>query len=246
MSIKLQHRTEHTFKKEVTISDANQIDHNKSGIIYIGDGFLANNHIDFENNEFVELLRSEIWPIIPIDKINLPEDHYTVALHVRRGGGYDHQLYQKDTIVNIRSKYADRNYPKRFPPDSFYIDQLKYVAALHADKKIYVHIFTDDPKPSTIAKKIETAVGNPRLTFGYRTKANRHDKNVLTDFFNMMNFDCLIRADSNYSEMAGSIGRLSLEIAPAEHFWHGKELSITEKKLISRTEGKTVIEYEKK
>ena len=52
--------------------------------------------------------------------------------------------------------------------------------------------------------------------------------NVLDDFFAMMNFDYLIRAGSAYSEMAGNLGRVKMEIWPYDLRWEGNTLIITE------------------
>jgi hypothetical protein len=246
MSTKLKHRTDFTFKKEIMIRDAKTIDKNESGTLYIGDGFLANNPVNFANKEFMKLLKSEISPIKPIEPITFPANHLTVALHVRRGGGYDHQLFQSDTISNTRTKFADQIDPTRFPPDTFYIDHLRYVIELYPDTNIYVHIFTDDPNPASIVRKFQQAVNNPKLVFGYREEGNRHDKNVLSDFFNMMNFDCLIRAGSNYSAMAGIIGQVKLEIKPTSYVWNGNILIIDKAKVIDRTKEKPRITYVKR
>ncbi len=126
--------------------------------------------------------------------------------------------------------HVDLEYPERFAPDTYFIKQLRYVLDLYPDTKMYVHIFTDDPSPHLIAQKYERILNNPRLTFGYRTSENRHDSNVLDDFFSMAEFDVLIRPSSGFSEMAGRLGRPSLEIRPlADHYrWEGRRLIITE------------------
>ena len=155
---------------------------------------------------------------------------------MRRGGGADLKLFQEDIVVNYRdnSSYADKIWPKRFPPDSYFIDILEAITLRHPDKKFYVHVFTDDPAPEKIAKKYEAALNNPRIRFGYRTTDNKHNSNVLEDFFAMMDFDALIRSGSHYSAMAGVLGGISYEVSPASYKWEDKKLIIPSVDIVER------------
>lgn len=213
-------------------------------VLYMTHDFLWNNHIDFDDQKFLNLLRYEIRPLKKTPPVQIPKNVVSVALHVRRGGGYDHLLFQTDTIATYPTRsYEDKNYPTRFPPDRYYIKQLEYIANLFPDKDIYAHIFTDDPSPELIAQKYKATLNNPRIAFGYRQQDNRYDKNVLTDFFAMMDFDCLIRAGSHYSYMAGILGRIPLEISPIKSHWEGSKLIITQISITKRTETKTTRDY---
>ena len=75
---------------------------------------------------------------------------------------------------------------------------------------------------------------NPRIQFGYRTKDNKHNSNVLEDFFAMMDFDALIRSGSHYSAMAGVLGGISYEVSPASYRWEGKKLIIPSVDIVER------------
>ena len=64
----------------------------------------------------------------------------TLGVHVRRGGGWDH--YES-------ARWA---WPLKFPPDSYYIEQIKKVAEIFKDSKILIYLFTDDLNPKAIAE----------------------------------------------------------------------------------------------
>ena len=200
-------------------------------------GFAPKNRIDYNNPEFLALMKEEIRALEPINKVVLPKDMLSVAVHVRRGGGWDRPLYQEDTLVTgigpepsaaYNGRCVDQDYPTRFAPDTFFIDQLRYVLDVYPEKKIYAHIFTDDPSPHLIAQKYERILNNPRLKLGYRMAENSHALNVLDDFFSMAEFEVLIRPSSCFSRMAGHLGRPKLEIWPNKHRWEGRKLIMTE------------------
>ncbi len=251
-----KHRKNHHFPHEVSIRDVRQIPDGSTDTLYIVDGFLANNDVNLENHKFMALVQAEVSPVVAIEEIAIPQDHYAIALHVRRGGGYDYALYQSDTLVHTQTNdvqattdaqqktYDDQRFPTRFPPDTFFIDQLKFVVEqVDPKKKIYVHLFTDDPLPSAIVEKYRRAINEPRVVFGYRITGNRLHENVLEDFFNIMRFDCLIRSASHFSEMAGAIGRIKLEIKPEQIRWEGRKLIVTTVKVIERDSKNTMIQY---
>lgn len=239
-----KHFDDHTQQTEVEIQDASLISLDAQDTFFITDGGIEENDVGWSDAAFMKLIQSEVSPNNPLNLIQKPENHITVAVHVRRGGGFDMQLYQEDTVVTAewvapldwRERYIDRAYPTKFPPDSYYITLLKYIANLYPEKQIYAHIFTDDPSPELIVAKYTEAVDNPNMVFGYRNDKNTHDSNVLEDFFSMMTFDWLIRPDSWYSDMAGKIGRVKFEIKPNHYRWEGKKLVIWEAEVITRND----------
>ena len=112
-------------------------------------GFPRNNRINYDNSEFVALMREEIKALSPVTKVVVPKEMLAVAVHVRRGGGWDRPLIQEDTLVTgeaweASSAYdvlhVDLEYPERFAPDTYFIKQLRYVLDLYPDTKMYVHI----------------------------------------------------------------------------------------------------------
>lgn len=232
-------------KREMLIGSPIQINSDNSDVLYVTNDFYTTDfQVDWTDSGFLKLIRSEIALIDPSikEKIAIPQDHYSVAMHVRRGGGADAKLYQDDIALGVEgwgsdwdpNFYADKEWPMRFAPDSYYIEQLKVLAELHPDKKLYVHIFTDDPAPENIAAKYKAALDNPRIQFGYRAESNTHNSNVLADFFAIMDFDALIRSASHFAIMAGAIGGVNYEVGPAAYRWEGRKLIITEVTFVER------------
>ncbi len=173
------------------------------------------------NNEpFLTKLRSLIAPINEMQKISLPRDKKTVAVHVRKGGGLDHPLFSEGSHYRT---YADRLWPIKFPPDEYYIAQLKRLSELVNDQPLYVYIFTDDKNPRRLVNKYQQALQKSNITFGCRDSGNAHNKNVLEDIFNMTQFDYLIRGGSNYCQVAHLIGLFEIVIYPKQAYWvHNK------------------------
>jgi hypothetical protein len=178
---------------------------------------------------FVQELRRCIQPRQPLSVPTPPTDMITVALHVRKGGGFDNPLLteqQKITKPATKFHYVDIDFPLKFPPDSYYIEQLAYLVKLLNGKPLYVFIFTDDKDPARLATKYAQALNNPDIHFDFRAQGNGPRDNVLEDFFAMTHFDCLIRGDSSYSKAAHLIGNFKVVIFPQHAVWKGRTLII--------------------
>jgi len=173
-------------------------------------------HADWKDKEFIKKLRKLISPSAALATIVLPKDCITVAVHVRRGGGY-----RMDTNRIIDSQ------PLRFASDQFYIDQIKRLATMFKDENFYVYIFTDDRNPEAIVEIFKRAVNIDNITYGCRKTGNSHYSHVLEDFFSMMKFDCLIRPKSHYSRFIERLGNNKIIISPTH---------------VSRSKGREVID----
>ncbi len=146
---------------------------------------------------------------------------YVVAIHLRIGTGVD----------SISSR---KRFPLRCPNMQFYIDQLHIITKMFPTTPLHVHLFTDDPNPPQLAKRFENEFKNSNITFSYRKVDNKHDKNVLEDFFAMMKFDILIRSGSYFSYYVWRLGEHEIMICPKtvshfdekEGFWVIKETQI--------------------
>jgi hypothetical protein len=167
--------------------------------------------VDWHDSAFKALLKTMICPIMPSRHYILPPDHVSVAVHVRKGTGWDIPNY------GIAPSQLCASHPLRFAPDSFYIEQLQRIARMFAHDHIYVYLFTDHNNPAELAHNYESAVGCDRMVFDCRTEENNEFINVLDDFFALTQFDCLIRSDSNFSFMASRLGNYKIQISP----WHG-------------------------
>lgn len=185
--------------------------------------------LDWEDERFIQILRQELSPIEPLQKLILPNDRISLAVHMRRGGGWHVDvLLQEAKEINPKIEYADVATPLKFVPFEYYVDQIIKVSELLDNRPIYVHIFTDDKNPGMLVEKCKAAVNKPNILFGSRESDNCHDANVLDDFFALTQFDCLIRGDSNFSLMAAKLGHYKIQIAPKSYVWRGTKLIITE------------------
>ena len=149
--------------------------------------------VDWDDPSFKALLQQMISPLVPIHIPVLLNECIMVAVHVRKGTGWDIPNYR------ITPEQLTASHPLRFAPDSFYIEQLKKITRIFPDRRIYVYLFTDHDNPGQLAVKYAQAVNCERMIIDYRTSENNEFINVLDDFFALTRFDCLIRADSNFS-----------------------------------------------
>lgn len=177
--------------------------------------------INWQDPDFRVMLKETIQPKNSLPKWELPTDRVTVAMHVRRGGGFD-------------SPDAQKLEPLRFPPDVFYIEQLKYIYQHLGQTPLYIFLFTDDAEPQEIVKRYQDALEGCDITFDYRTAGNSHNANVLEDCFAMAQFDCLIRPQSNYSRVASLIGDFIIEIYPTEFAFINDTPSISQYEIHTR------------
>ncbi len=167
---------------------------------------------DWEDPGFKNELKMSISPTYAFLPPQIPEKHLSIALHVRRGGGADAPM------MCLRE-------PLKAPPTSYYIEQLEYLYNKYPDEIFYIYLFTDDPNPQKLADEIEDAFIDFKIHC--RTSINRHNLNVLDDFFSMTYFQILIRPESNFSYSAARLADLRLEIAPKEFVIEDGEVSIT-------------------
>lgn len=167
--------------------------------------------VEWENPQFKAILQQMISPVGDYSIPLLPQDCVTVAVHVRRGTGWDIPNYR------ITPKQLIASHPLRFAPDSFFIEQLQVIAQLYTDRKIYVYVFTDHDNPQELAYYYQKEVGCERMLFDCRRSENNEFINVLDDFFALTHFDCLIRSDSNFSYLASKLGNYCVVLSP----WHG-------------------------
>ena len=190
----------------------------------------------FRNHQaFLNELKGMILPLGNIKTLEFPPNKLSIAIHARRGGGVDLPLYQKvDASAlqpdQIKKKFADKKWPKKFPPHNFYIGQIKLIAQEYKGVPLYIHIFTDDPNPNDIIDVYKKALAGLPITFGCREKGNAHNCNVLDDLFAMKNFDILIRPESGLSLFSQILGNHKLVIYPLHATWQ-EDTTLTMDKL---------------
>lgn len=135
------------------------------------------------------------------EQIEIPTNRLTIALHIRRGGGY-----LTDQVLIHTQLW-------QFPPDQFYLEQIRTIYNL-TKKPLFAYIFTDDPHPAKIAQTFSKALSDIDIMFDYRKTKNHHALNVVEDFFGMLKFDCLIRPYSHFSMWAERLGNYKIIIYP--------------------------------
>lgn len=155
--------------------------------------------VDWMDPYFKKEMQAALKLIESPSTLDLPKDKVKVAVHVRKGGGVD-------LGINLY-------FPYKMPPDIYYIQQIQRVYNLFR-QPLYVYIFTDDLNPNAIKNLYQTALNNSDIIFDCRKTGNGPYNNVLEDFYNMMQFDCLIRPESNFSLIAGKLADYCLEISP--------------------------------
>jgi hypothetical protein len=170
--------------------------------------------VDWQDPEFLSLLRSLICLKSPIPLEELPTGYITIAVHVRRGGGFDDPA-------------QFRHWPLKFPPDAFYIAQIRKIYEM-TQQQLFIHIFTDDPDPELIAHTYAEALTDIDVLFDYRSQGNSYKSHVLADLFDMMRYQCLIRPESNYSIAAEKLGDFDIVIHPVQCIIKDKQIVITE------------------
>lgn len=219
-------RASRSFQYVVQIQNMHTIEENRAeDILYITPYFPESAYelklmkwpyfpVNWKDPQFLSLLRGLICPKTPFPTKDLPYDRVAVALHVRKGGGFDDPALQN-------------HWPLKFPPDDFYIAQIRKMHEM-LKKPLFVHIFTDDPAPSAIAEHYAKALSDIDILFDYRMEGNRFNAHVLADLFDMMRYECLIRPESNYSIVAEKLGEFHIVIHPTQCIVKGKQITITD------------------
>lgn len=233
----------------VSSLDLKALDNNSSNVVYIPTMFSRapgypnyNIHLWDEmrkDEKFLCKMRYLLSPKSEELKIIYPPAGYkSVAIHVRKGGGYDDplwsiQYFDEDRLFEeskrnydysgLHCHYQDALKPKKSPPEQYYVDQINRIIDLYPNDSIYVHLFTDHPEPSDIVERMKQHLSKPeKVAFGYRTKENFHNKNVIEDFVSMKNFDIFIRTCSSFSVFPHILGKFELVIYPHTYLWVGQ------------------------
>jgi hypothetical protein len=167
--------------------------------------------VDWEDPDFRKEISECLKPTKQHCLLELPTDRITVCVHVRRGGNYDPESLHLE-------------YPLKFPPDAFYIDQIQHIARIFREKELYVFLMTDDLEPENLLKQYAKAVSCSNIQWDCRQKPPESD---LDDFYSIPLFDCLILPDSNFSVVASKLTEYAVRISPTHYKKKGKKVQIT-------------------
>jgi len=220
------------------------------GILYVAN-YYSNIAIDWGDRGFLEVLREKIAPITPVEKIYIPENRVSVAVHVRKGGGFDTPIFSDQILDELdctlysdwtptsrhKNAHCDCKFPFKFPPDKYYVDQIKKIYEILDHAPLHVHIFTDARNPLRIVEKYKAAVADLDITFSSRPDGHLYKTSVIQDLFAMTQFDCLIRSWSNFSFFADVLWDYVLVAYPDSFCW--KKYGTSHQLIIDRAVIKT-------
>lgn len=234
-----------------------------------------------KNPLFEDKIHDLFTPYQMINTIPKSSNQMVIAVHVRKGGGFDWPLasrqefaleiplvknkelylYKKNISMSCndiwplrclpgpafiaetkhlafkKSCYADYIWAIKFPPDQYYIEQIKIIIKLMNLKSLTIKLFTDDPHPEDIVMRYKNALKDQEanITFDYRKSENHHDKNVIEDLFAIAQCDGIISACSSFAFAAMILGNHSIMIYP-EHAITMQDKVIIDKVKVIRVE----------
>ncbi len=141
----------------------------------------------------------------------------TVAVHIRKPSWIDSALDSKQYKIPLN----DRLFPFKFPPEYFYVEQIKRLSSLVDYKPLYVMLFTDDQAPSKILERLSNHLSSHKNISLY---CARNDGNWLDTTFDelhkMTKYDCLIRSASNFAGVAQVLADYKVIFGPKMDAFH--------------------------
>lgn len=163
--------------------------------------------VPWKDEKLKAILREKVAPVDNnLSLVQIPKNKISVAVHVRTGGSW--QPDNADTRAS---------FPLKFPPLSFYVSGLQKVFdVLGAKQPYYIYVFTDDDNPQKIVNYFKEHFPWENIIFDCRAHGNRHDRNIIDDFFSLTKFDCAVHAMSNYSVTASKLADYIIEVEPVE------------------------------
>lgn len=176
--------------------------------------------IDWRDQEFKNLLRAHIASDHVSPKPVLLPDMVNVALHLRTGRGFDNLAKPGDDYkqaIKGAKQFCNVYFPLKLPALNFYSNALHQLCLLLKNQRVHVHIFTDDSHPEEVIESLKHEMAGKAhscvIEYTHDT-TSQNDLDIMTDFFAMTHYDCLIRPASNFSYCAAKISDFLLEISP--------------------------------
>lgn len=168
--------------------------------------------IKWKDPNFQQEIGALFKPLIPFSTVEVPDGYYSVALHHRQGGRFDNMK----TVSMI---------PGKFTSLSWALKKVREIHSLVQGKPLYVHIFTDDPDPEALVKRIRLEFNEPTIVWG-TTNDNFSKEAIFSDLFSMAKFDFLIAPQSSFSFLAWVLGDHILTFRQGETILSGKRLIV--------------------
>lgn len=161
-------------------------------------------------------------------------DRSLVHYCVDKTGDPFHYFEAEEQFACTKQQFCNLNNPDivwttKFPPEQYYIDQIKKIAA-DKDTPIVVHVFTDDKDPLALLARLKQNVSDEHITFAYYDNREKGYKQMIVeDLYLMSQCDALIRSTSRFSIVAQVIGSFKTVIYPIRGTWlNNKQLIINE------------------
>ena len=182
-----------SFDKIVKVKNEADIINNKDKHVLFVSNFYSQTpglyEYGIQDVQFAQEIKKALTPTIPMPTIEKPHDSIIAAVHIRKGGGFDQPL-ASEQIYKKNEQYADQIWPTKFPPDQYYIDQIKVLKnIIGCNTPLTIYLLTDDPDPAALAAKYTQKLNNPLISFIFRDKDNSHNSNVVEDFYIMAQCD---------------------------------------------------------
>lgn len=223
---------------------------NKGNILFYTDILTK---IDYINPDHINKLKQELQ-LKNTQVVNtIPQNIISVAVHIRKGNGggqhYDGELYSLQQFsfdiskikylsnynnypfdweaVQRNNQFIDKvaNWETKFPPEQYYLDQIKKLYNDLNKKPLYIQIFTDDKNPLVLFERIKKSINEPNIQFHYKDNQKlSFTEKVLQDIYNMSRFDVLIRSQSYFARAIELIGNHKLIIYPLRFHWENNKL----------------------
>lgn len=167
-----------------------------------------------KNSAFVTKLKQMLAPQKETVHIPSNKNNLSIALHVRKGSGPDTEEVIKD-------------HPLKFPPDTFFIEQVKTIAQENPDKNIDLYLFTDDKNPQKLAQEYSALLNEKRIRIFHRSSSEQNSKALADDLQLMTECDILVRGSSSFSKIAQIIGNHTKIVFPTKYI-RNQENKITD------------------
>lgn len=170
--------------------------------------------VNWKDPAFRKEALAHIAPNHPVDLILPPSGKISIALHFREGGGFDFSIEQ---------------WPVKLPGVDFYVQGLLKVMELTENRPLFCQVFTDARHPYAFIERLQQALpASSPIEFRARRGRNRHNKNVLEDFFSLFHYDILIRPQSNFSIIPSLLHDYAICYYPVNGEQIGKTSIVTE------------------
>lgn len=160
--------------------------------------------VDWHNKDFRKLLKKDLKPVKEIPPIKFPRGRINVAVYMPQPAESEkEELCQK--------------FPLQYPPDRYYVEQLKKLNQMLYSRPIFVYVFTENRNPTEALKKLQTNVGANNIIYECKKTTRPSKTSAVDDFFNIAKFDCLIRPSCNLGFLIEQFNDFLISIKPIHY-----------------------------